>query len=227
MTVATITGNQITALVLAGGRGTRMGGADKGLQPFRGQPLVRAVLDRLAAQTLPPARIAISANRNASRYAAIGAIFDAPVWADDMASSGHSRVEFAGPLAGMLTGLERAATPYLLTAPCDAPLLPLSFCEQLARALQGDPTADLAVAHGPSDATGQMQLQPLFCLLRRGAARQLAQDLSAWLDAGERKARAWIARRRHVVVRFDCPTDDSRAFANANTLEQLQRLESD
>jgi len=220
-----ITGDQITALVLAGGRGARMGGADKGLQPFRGQPLVRTVLERLAAQTLPPARLAISANRNTGHYAAIGAAFGAPVWADDMAASGSSRAEFAGPLAGMLTGLECAATPYLLTAPCDAPLLPLSLCERLALALQDDPAADLAVADGPGDAAGHPQPQPLFCLLRRGAAGQLAQDLSAWLGAGERKARAWMARRRHAIVRFDSPTDDPRAFANANTLEELRRLE--
>jgi molybdopterin-guanine dinucleotide biosynthesis protein A len=220
-----ITGNQITALVLAGGRGARMDGADKGLQPFRGRPLVRTVLDRLVAQTLPPARIAISANRNAQHYAAIGAIFDAPVWADDMVVSGHSDVEFAGPLAAMLTGLEHAATPYLLTAPCDAPFLALSLCERLAQALQGDRAADLAVAQGQSDAAAPMQLQPLFCLLRRGATGQLAQNLSAWLSAGERQARAWIARQHHVIVRFDCPADDPRAFANANTLEQLQQLE--
>jgi molybdopterin-guanine dinucleotide biosynthesis protein A len=217
--------DQITALVLAGGRGGRMGGADKGLQPFRGEPLARAALERLAAQTLRPAHIAISANRNMERYAALGAAFDAPVWADSATQSDKEPDEFPGPLAGLLTGLQRAATPYLLTVPCDAPLLPLSLCERLAQALQGDPSADLAVAHGVSDAAEPAQLQPLFCLLRRDPTRRLAQDLSAWLNAGERRARAWIMRQRHLIVRFDDPTDDPHAFANANTLEELRRLE--
>jgi len=225
--MATISGDQITALVLSGGRGMRMGGADKGLQPFRGQPLVRAVLERLAAQTLRPARIAINANRNVDRYAAIGTAFSAPVWPDDTAAQfGKSTGEFAGPLAGILTGLERAVTPYLLTVPCDAPLLPLSLCEQLIQTLQGDLVADLAVAYGASDTTAQARLQPTFCLLRRDAQRHLAQDLSAWLGAGERKARAWIARQRHAIAYFAAPADDPCAFANANTLEQLQWLEN-
>ena len=223
-----ITIDQITALVLSGGRGVRMGGADKGLQPFRGQPLVCAVLERLAAQTLPPAHIAINANRNADRYRAIGAAFGAPVWPDDAAPrSDNFSGEFAGPLAGMLAGLRRAATPYLLTVPCDAPLLPLSLCERLAQALQGDPTADLAVADGSGDASGQTQLQPMFCLLRcSDAPGRLAQDLSAWLGAGQRKTRAWIARQRSAIVRFAAPSVDACAFANANTLEHLRQMES-
>jgi molybdopterin-guanine dinucleotide biosynthesis protein A len=222
-----ISGDQITALVLAGGRGARMGGADKGLQPFRGQPLVRAVLERLAGQTLRPLHIAINANRNAERYAAIGAAFDAPVWPDSVAlPSGHATGEFPGPLAGILVGLERAATPYLLTVPCDAPLLALSLCERLAQALQDDPVDDLAVAYGLSEAAGQAQLQPMFCLLRRGAQGRLAQDLSAWLGAGERKAHAWIARQRHAIAHFAASVDEPCAFANANTLEDLQRLDN-
>jgi molybdopterin-guanine dinucleotide biosynthesis protein A len=224
---ALISGDQITALVLAGGRGARMGGADKGLQAFRGQPLVRAVLERLAAQTLRPAHLVISANRNAQRYGAIGAAFGAPVWPDSAAvPSGHHPAPFPGPLAGMLAGLERAATPYLLTAPCDAPSLPLSLCERLAQALQDDPAADLAVAVGSDGQTTPVQLQPMFCLLRRDAQGRLARDLSVWLNAGERKARAWIARQRYAITCFDAPADDPFAFANANTPEQLRRLES-
>jgi len=226
MTAAMIEGAQITALVLAGGRGVRMGGADKGLQPFRGQPLVRAVLERLTAQTLRPTYIAINANRNADRYAAIGAAFSAPVWPDDaLAPPDNRSCEFSGPLAGMLAGLKHATTPYLLTVPCDAPLLPLSLCRRLAQALQNDPDADLAVAHGPGGETEPAQIQPMFCLLRRDARQRLAQDLSAWLGAGQRKARAWIARQRHAVAHFAAPADDPRAFANANTPEQLRRLE--
>jgi molybdopterin-guanine dinucleotide biosynthesis protein A len=222
-----ISGDQITALVLAGGRGARMGGADKGLQPFRGQPLIQTVLERLAAQTLRPAQLAINANRNAERYTAIGTTFGAPVWPDGAAdASGHRPDEFPGPLVGILAGLERATTPYLLIVPCDVPWLPLSLCERLAQALQSDSAADLAVALGPDSPAAQAQLQPLFCLLRRDPPGRLAQALSAWLSAGERKARAWIARQRHIIVRFDAAADGPFAFANANTPDQLRRLES-
>jgi molybdopterin-guanine dinucleotide biosynthesis protein A len=220
----------ITALILAGGRGARMGNADKGLQPFRGQPLVRTVLERLAGQTLRPGRIAISANRNANHYAGIGAAFNAPVWPDGTVAqpgnqSDPSPIEFSGPLAGVLAGLERAATLYLLTVPCDAPLLPLSLCERLMQSLQDDPEADLAAAFGLGGPAAPAQLQPMFCLLRRDRQERLAHDLSAWLSAGKRQARAWIARQRHVIARFDTPADDPFGFANANTPEQLQQLE--
>ena len=234
-----IGGEQITALVLAGGRGARIGGADKGLQPFRGQPLVSAVLARLSAQTLPPARIAINANRNLRDYAAIGAAFDAPVWPDGSApgtfpdghpdelsgqTPGQILGQFPGPLAGILTGLTRAATPYLLVVPCDAPLLPLALCAHLARALQAAPSAQLAVACEANDATGSAQWQPLFCLLRRDEQGRLASDLSAWLGAGQHKVRDWIARQRHAIARFNLP-DTPSAFANTNTLEQLRQME--
>jgi len=236
-----ISGDQITALVLAGGRGARMGGLDKGLQPFRGQPLVCTVLERLAAQTLRPTYIAINANRNVARYVTLGAPFDAPVWPDGVAFGALAQpdgaaaqsgkpgeslpIEFPGPLAGILAGIERAATPYLLTVPCDAPLLPLSLCERLVQTLQDDPKADLAVAQWSDGPTAPAQLQPTFCLLRRDSQGRLARDLSAWLSAGQRRARAWITRQRHAIARFTAPADDPRAFANANTLEQLQGLE--
>jgi molybdopterin-guanine dinucleotide biosynthesis protein A len=221
-----IHGDQITAMILSGGRGTRMGGADKGLQSFRGQPLVCAVLERLAAQTLRPARMAINANRHPERYAAIGTAVGAPVWPDNAsAQPGNYRYPFSGPLAGILTGLERASTPYLLIVPCDAPRLSLSLCERLAQALQHDLAVDLAVAVGLDDATAQAQLQPMFCLLRRDVQGRLARDLSAWLNTGERQARTWIARQRYATAHFDASADGSFAFANINTMEQLRRLE--
>ncbi|MDO5625931.1 MAG: molybdenum cofactor guanylyltransferase, partial [Pseudomonadota bacterium] len=109
----------ITALLLAGGRGSRMGGVDKGLQPFNGAPLAVNALRRLQQQTLPPAAVMVNANRNLAVYASFGA----PVWPDTLA-------DFAGPLAGFLTGLERCETPLLLTLPCDVPRFPLSLCER-------------------------------------------------------------------------------------------------
>ena len=107
----------ITALLLAGGRGSRMGGVDKGLQNYHGTPLALHALMRLQQQTLPPAEVMINANRNLGAYEAFGA----PVWPDSLP-------DFAGPLAGFLTGLERCETPLLLTLPCDVPNFPLSLC---------------------------------------------------------------------------------------------------
>jgi molybdopterin-guanine dinucleotide biosynthesis protein A len=114
----------ITGLILAGGRGSRMGGVDKGLQNFRGLPLALQTLMRLQLQSLPPQEILINANRNLAAYESLGV----PVWPDSIDG-------FAGPLAGFLTGLERCETPLLLTVPCDSPLLPLDLVERLYKAL--------------------------------------------------------------------------------------------
>ena len=198
----------ITALILAGGRGARMGGADKGLQLFHGTPLARHALRRLAQQSLPPAEIFISANRHLADYRAFGV----PVLPDSVP-------DFAGPLAGFLAGLAQCRTPLLLTLPCDVPWFPLSLCERMAQSLDAA-QADLAVAAAP-DEDGRLRAQPVFCLLRAG----LQGDLTAFLAEGGRKVGAWTARHRRVTVAFDEPGDDPRAFANANTLDDLRTLE--
>ena len=105
----------ITGLVLAGGRGSRMGGADKGLQSYRGMPLAMHAMLRLAPQV---GRVMINANRNLAAYESFGA----PVFTD---ASG----DFAGPLAGFVAGLEQCDTPYLVTVPCDSPLFPDDLVE--------------------------------------------------------------------------------------------------
>ncbi len=204
---------QITAVLLAGGRGSRMGGVDKGLQPFRGVPLALNALQRLRAQTLPPAALLVNANRNLSAYAELGA----PVWPDALP-------DFAGPLAGFLTGLAHCQTPFLLTVPCDVPCFPLSLCERLANALQA-PEVDIAMASAPEvDDAGQPRLrrQPVFCLLH---ADRLRQPLQAFTEAGGRQIDAWTAQHARVIVPFDQTGDDPLAFANANTLDELRQLE--
>jgi molybdopterin-guanine dinucleotide biosynthesis protein A len=201
----------MTALLLAGGRGARMGGLDKGLQLFDGVPLAQHALARLARQTLPPAATLISANRHMEDYRAFGV----PVWADEVTG-------FAGPLAGFLTGLEQARTPLLLTLPCDAPRFPLSLCERLAQALQAS-QADIAMAYGLDDER-RLRPQPTFCLLR--AHPLLRDDLARFLAEGGRKISAWTARHPSVAVPFDAPDDDPQAFANANTLDQLHALQA-
>lgn len=210
MTIAAV---DITGLVLAGGRGSRMGGVDKGLQPFAGTPLALHALRRLAPQV---GCVMLNANRNADTYAALGTAFDAPVWPD--ATADH-----AGPLAGLLAGLTHCSTPYLLSVPCDTPLFPTDLAARLADTLAtGD--ADIAMAEAQEvreDGTVAWHAQPVFCLLSTG----LRDSLARFIGDGGRKVGAWTASHRTVRVRFDGPGDAADAFCNANTLAELQALE--
>ena len=190
----------ITGLVLAGGRGSRMGGVDKGLQNFRGTPMAMHVLLRLAPQV---GALMVNANRNIGAYEAFGA----PVFPDVLP-------DYAGPLAGFLTGLEQCETPWLVTAPCDSPLFPADLVEQLAKAAARD-DAEIAVAGAIED--GTLRTQPVFCLLRAS----LLESLTRFTGSGGRKIDAWTAQHRTSVVTFP----DAAAFANANTLRELQQLE--
>lgn len=203
---------EITALVLAGGRGSRMGGVDKGLQGFNGMPLALHTLTRLQMGG-GVGEIMINANRNLAAYESFGV----SVWPDGLA-------DYPGPLAGFLTGLERCETPYLLTVPCDTPLLPLDLAQRLAAALEAQ-GADIAMAAAPeAGKDGQMQVrtQPVFCLLRI----ELLESLVRFTQGGGRKIDAWTALHPTVIVPFDAPGDDPQAFFNANTLAELQHLES-
>jgi molybdenum cofactor guanylyltransferase len=197
--------SDITGLLLAGGRGSRMGGIDKGMQPFRGEPLALHVLRRLAPQA---DALLISANRSADAYATLGAPFHARVIAD-------SRGDYPGPLAGLATALHAARTSFVLCAPCDAPFMDPHLGATLMHALQSA-DADIACAAtvGPD---GARTVHPVFALVRTS----LAHDLDAWLDTGERKVRAWYARHRTVEV----PFHQERAFYNINHLHQLAELE--
>jgi molybdopterin-guanine dinucleotide biosynthesis protein A len=207
-----ISPDQITGLILAGGRGSRMGGVDKGLQSFNGMPLALHTLTRLQMGGGVD-QIMINANRNLAAYESFGV----PVWPDGLA-------DYAGPLAGFLTGLERCETPFLVTVPCDTPLLPFDLVPRLAQALQQQ-DADIAMAGAPeADKNGQLQLrtQPVFCLLRAS----LLESLLQFTQGGGRKIDAWTALHKTVVVPFDLPGDDPRAFCNANTLAELRQLET-
>ncbi len=200
-----ITSQDITGVILAGGRGTRMGGADKGLQNFNGMPLALQTLMRLQPQV---AEVLINANRNLAAYESLGV----PVWHDEMA-------DFPGPLAGFMTGLAHCETPYLVTVPCDTPLFPLDLVERLAQALEAQ-DAEIAMATA-READGQLRQQPVFCLLKA----DLVGSLIAFMQGGGRKIDAWTASHRQVLVPFDQPGDDPRAFFNANTLDELRQLE--
>jgi molybdopterin molybdotransferase len=197
---------QISGLILAGGRGTRMGRVDKGLMPFRGATLVSHVMARLGPQV---GAVIVNANQNLPAYAKLGA----PVFADELGG-------FAGPLAGVQTGLRHAATAYLVTAPCDSPFLPADLVSRLAEALEAQ-DADVAVAVTlEAEAGGNMAKQdhPVFCLMKTTVLPQL----NAYLQEGGRRMGGWFGPLRVVEVLFE----DAAAFRNINTLDDLHRQET-
>lgn len=201
--------SDITAVILAGGRGSRMGGVDKGLQSFRGTPLaLHAALRLQLQQGGPLGEVLINANRNLSAYESFGV----PVWPDGLA-------DYAGPLAGFLTGLEHCDTPYLVTVPCDTPLFPLDLVQRLAQALERE-EADIAMASAREE-DGQQRAQPVFSLMHR----DLLESLVRFTQDGGRKIDLWTAQHKTVLVPFDAPGDDPKAFFNANTLAQLHALQ--
>ena len=187
----------VTGIVLAGGQGSRMGGVDKGLQPFRGKPMVAHVIERLAPQVT---ELLINANRNAEAYGAFGY----RVIADEIEG-------FAGPLAGFERGLAHASKELVVTVPCDSPFLPADLVPRLQGALKAA-GAQLAVAK-----TGD-QAHPVFSLMRR----DVHESLRAFLASGQRKIDKWYAALKVIEVAFD---DEAEAFLNINTREELAGLE--
>ena len=184
------------ALILAGGRGARLGGKDKGWIMWSGLPLVEHALSALARQSPPPSRILISANRNVDAYQQTGHT----VVTDE-------RPDFPGPLAGIEAGLMRCKKKYLLVVPCDVPLLP-NIYDRLQQSLDDLPEA-LAAYVVTSDGP-----QPLCCLIKPSAAASLGKQL----DAENGQALAWLASINAIPVMFD----DAALFANFNTPEALQ-----
>jgi len=196
-----ISRDDITGLILAGGRGSRMGGVDKGLQNHRGLPLAMHALLRLEPQV---GHIMINANRNLGAYDAFGV----PVWPDALP-------DYSGPLAGFLTGLERCETPYLVTVPCDTPDFPTDLVERLSAALIAQ---DAEIAMAATRGADGVQVQPVFCLMQA----TVMESLVRFTHAGQRKIDRWTAAHRCVEVVFD----DEAAFFNANTTEDLQQLQA-
>ncbi|MDR9440086.1 MAG: molybdenum cofactor guanylyltransferase MobA [Halomonas sp.] len=190
-----ITRDDLTGLILAGGQGSRMGGRDKGLEPFAGRPLVTHVRERLAGRV---AEVLINANRNADAYAPL---------ADRVIQDAEGG--FQGPLMGIYSGLRAATTPWLLVVPCDSPALPHDL---VARLVTGIGECDIAVAFDGE------RLHPVVALIRTS----LAEDLASALAGGERKIDRWYAR--HAWCRVDV-SDCPDAFANLNTDDEKRRLE--
>ncbi|CAM3817945.1 molybdenum cofactor guanylyltransferase MobA [Avibacterium endocarditidis] len=196
---------KISAVILAGGRARRMGGVDKGLQLFRGQPLVWHCYQRLKDQV---AQVAVNANRNQERYAQLGL----PVFADELA-------DFQGPLSGILTGLKRAESDFVLFVPCDCPFLPLNLLEKLQQPiLQSLLDRKSAGENSPvllTYATDGEREHPTFCLV----STLLAEKLATYLHSGERRMLQFMRENGAIAVDVH---DQKEAFQNFNTLADLE-----
>ncbi len=184
--------SDITGLILAGGAGRRMGGADKGLLDYQGRPLVAHVIARLAPQV---DHLLISANRNPEIYASFGY----PLVSD-------AQPDYPGPLAGLAAGLAVCPTEWLVCVPCDCPALPLDLVKRLLVAAQ-DRSVTIAVA------TTGGRMQPTFQLCRRS----LLPALLAFLSSGERRVGDWCRTQVAIEVEFV----DTSAFRNLNSPDEL------
>lgn len=187
----------ISAIILSGGRATRMNGADKGLVLLQNKPLIQYVIDRLAPQV---DEILINANRELAHYQALGYT----VLKDEVE-------DFLGPLAGFSLGLQHAKHDYVLTVPCDSPLLPIDLAQRLMAALV-EHKAEIAVASSDNST------HPVFCLCKK----TVLPSLSAYLQQGERRVSAWQKSQQYIEVDF---SDCNDAFTNLNTFEDLAALE--
>lgn len=188
----------VSAVILAGGRATRMGGDDKGWVPLAGRPLIEHVLERLRPQV---DEVLINANRSEARYRALAPVI------------GDGNGDFLGPLAGMRAGLSAAHQDWVLFVPCDGPALPLDLMARFRAALAAQPTTELVVAHDGA------HLQPVVALLHRSLLPSLQQALTQ----GERKTGAWFTRHRMAVVSF---VDQPDAFINLNSPSELAEYEA-
>ncbi len=187
----------ISAVILAGGLATRMNGVDKGLVRLQQKPLIAHVIVRLKPQV---DEIFINANREIVQYQAFGL----PVLQDEIA-------EFIGPLAGFSLGLQQAKHEYVLTVPCDSPLLPLDLAQRLFKCMT-EARADIAVASSDEN------VHPVFCLMKKS----VLPSLLAYIVSGERKVSAWQKSLNYIEVDF---SDNSQAFTNLNTFNDLADLE--
>lgn len=191
--------HDVTAVILAGGKGRRMDGEDKGLADLGGRPLVEHVIDSIEPQV---ETIIISANRNQQQYARYGY----PVIADTL-------TDYQGPLAGFISGLTHARTSHVVTVPCDGPFIASDLVERLITALTTT-NADIAVAHDGD------RMQPVYALI----PARLSARLMEFLNSGERKVDLWYKQLKLALADFsDCPD----TFRNINTSELLEQLQNE
>ena len=190
-----ITSQNITAVILAGGKGSRLGGIDKGLVKLNNLPLVQHLVNRIQPQV---SNIIISANRNIDSYKKLGF----PVYEDDVS-------DYAGPLAGILKALQHCDTEWLLIVAADSPFIPGDLASRL---IQNANDVKIVMPHDGK------HLHPTFALIHKS----LQDSLKNYLDKGERKARAWMQLQQHAIVDF---SDQADAFMNINTEDELKNAE--
>ena len=188
----------ITGVILAGGKGRRMGGLDKGLVEYQQKPLVAHVIERLAPQVNS---LLINANRNADKYQRYGF----PVIADQLA-------DYQGPLAGFSAAMIAAKTDYVLTVPCDGPLLPADLVSRLVEAMDRQ-NAKISVAHD-----GQ-RLQSVYALIKR----DLLPSLQSCIQTGQRRVDVWYASQAIALSDF---SDTPESFLNINFPEDSDEIQN-
>jgi len=171
----------ITAVILAGGQGSRLGGLDKGLIKLNKIPLIQHLINRIQPQV---SEIIISANRNLETYANLGF----SVYEDGIS-------DFAGPLAGILKALQQNKSEWLLTVPADSPFIPKNLAQHLSENIENN---KVVIAHDGK------QLQPTFALIHKS----MESSLNKFLQQGERKARVWMQQQPHAIVDFSDQAND-------------------
>ena len=191
----TINPQDINAVILAGGQGSRLGGLDKGLVELNKRPLIQHVIHRIQPQV---SNIIISANRNIEAYSNFG--FN--VYEDDIP-------DFAGPLAGILKALEHSQSKWLLVVPSDSPFIPNDLVQRLSDNIESN---KVAIPHDGK------YLHPTFALVHKN----LTPSLKEFLQQGERKARVWMQQQEHTIVDF---SEQAHAFININTENELKNAE--
>lgn len=185
----------ITAVILAGGQGSRFSGVDKGLIKLNNVPLIKHIISRIQPQV---EEVLISANRNIDTYTHFGF----PVYQDEVTG-------FAGPLAGILKALQHCKTEWLLTVPADSPFISTGLAQRLSENIADK---KIAISHDGK------HLQPTFALIHKS----MESSLKAFLQKGERKTRAWMQQQPHIIVDF---SDQADAFINLNTEDELKNAE--
>ena len=190
------TGN-ITGIILAGGQARRMGGQDKGLIELAHKPMIEYVLNSIEPQVDD---IIINANRNQAVYGRYGFA----VVADQIGG-------YCGPLAGMASGLQAAKTPFVVTVPCDSPLIPDDLVQKLYSTLQ-DEDAEICTA------LSNGRLQPVFTVMKT----EVLSSMLDFLNNGERKIDKWFEQHRLAIADFSEQPD---TFININSAEELAEIE--
>lgn len=192
-----ISNTDISAVIIAGGKGSRLGGLDKGLMLYNNQPFIAAIIARIQPQV---ADVYINANRNQARYAQ----YNYPVFSDISS-------DYQGPLAGFVSAMQQVKTPYIITVPCDAPHLPHDLVFRLRNAMHKQQT-EIAIVHDGERSQFLHALLPIT----------LQSDLLHFLQQGKRSVGLWY--RQHSIALADF-SDQPQAFMNINTAQQYQQLE--